>query len=238
MSQPRTDDSGRMITLGLLGALILHAVFVAALLASPKTVRIPTATPSRLHMVMTQAGAVSVGVVTTTPPVVPDVPAPRAADRPELSTKAAPQTSKTRPKSEAKLATVTPDGAKSKIKAPIAGAGETGGKGSDLANVDLGGTDFPFPVYQRNIVNRIAENFPKQSGALHAEVMFIIRRDGSVDLDQVHVITSSGNYVFDNAAVGAIEAAVNKKLFGPLPIGYRDDALTVIFKFDPSLIRP
>jgi outer membrane biosynthesis protein TonB len=238
MSQLQTDDSGRMIALGLVAALMLHGVFVAGLMASPKSVRVPTTTPSRLHMVMTQAGALSVGVVTATPPTVPDVPAPRAADRPELSTKAAPQTSKTRPKTEAKLATVTPDAAKSKLKAPIAGAGETGGKGSDLANVDLGGTDFPFPVYQRNIVNRIAENFPKQSGALHAEVMFIIRRDGSVDLDQVHVVTSSGNYVFDNAAVGAIEAAVNKKLFGPLPAGYRDDALTVIFKFDPSLLRP
>ena len=203
---PGTDDSGRMIALGLLGALTLHAAFVAALLATPTSVRVPTAIPSRLHMVRTQAGGLSVGVVTATPPVVPEVPAPRAADRPELSTKSAPQTSKTRPKTEPKLATVTPDGAKSKIKAPIAGAGETGGKGSDLANVDLGGTDFPFPGYQRNIVNRIAENFPKQSGALHAEVMFIIRRDGSVDLDQVHVITSSGNYVFDNAAVGAVEA--------------------------------
>jgi outer membrane biosynthesis protein TonB len=238
MSELRADDSGRMVALGLLGALILHGVFVAVLLASPKSVRVATATPSRLHMVRTQAGALSVGVVTTAPTAVAEVPAPRAADRPELSTKAAAQTSKTRPKSEAKLATVTPDAAKSKLKAPIAGAGETGGKGSDLANVDLGGTDFPFPVYQRNIVNRIAENFPKQSGALHAEVMFIIRRDGSVNLDQVLVVTSSRNFVFDNAAVGAIEAAVNKKLFGPLPAGYRDDALTVIFKFDPSLIRP
>ena len=238
MSDSRPDDSRRMLAAGLLGALVLHGVFAAALLASPKTVRVSTATPNRLRMVMTQAGAVSIGVVTAAPPVVPDVPAPRAADRPELSTKSAPQTSKTRSKTESKLATVTPDGAKSKVKAPIAGAGETGGKGADLANVDLGGTDFPFPTYQRNIVNSIAENFPKQPGALHAEVMFIIRRDGSVDLDQVHVITSSGNYVFDNAAVGAIEAAVNKKRFGPLPPGYRDDALTVIFKFDPSLIRP
>lgn len=238
MNEGRPDDSRRMLAAGLVGALILHGVFAAALLASPKTARVSTATPSRLHMVITQAGAVSIGVVTAAPPVVPNVPAPRAADRPELSTKSAPQTSKTRPKTESKLATVTPDGARSKTRAPIAGAGETGGKGSDLANVDLGGTDFPFPTYQRNIVNSIAENFPRQSGALHAEVMFIIRRDGSVDLDQVHVLTSSGNYVFDNAAVGAIEAAVNKKLFGPLPPGYRDDALTVIFKFDPSLIRP
>jgi protein TonB len=166
------------------------------------------------------------------------VPAPRAAERPEQTTKAAPPTAKTRPKTEAKLATVTPDAARSKAKAPIAGAGDVGGKGSDLANVDLGGTDFPFPVYQRNIVNRIAENFPRQSGSYSAEVMFIIRRDGSVDLDQMSLVTRSGNYVFDNAALAAVEAAATKKLFGPLPDGFRNDALTVIFKFDPSLIRP
>ena len=238
MSDLRTDDSSRLLAAGTIGALALHLVFAAALMASPKSVRVPVAAPSRLHMVMTQAGAVSVGVVQDAPTPVVDAPAPRAADRPELSTKSAPKTSKVRRKNEPKLATVTPDAAKTKTKAPIAGAGQTGGKGSDLANVDLGGTDFPFPVYQRNIVNRIAEQFPRQSGALRAEVMFIIRRDGSVDLDQVQVVTSSGSYSFDNSAVGAIEAVVNKRLFGSLPAGYQNDALTVIFKFDPSLIRP
>ena len=238
MRQGVGDESGRLIAGGSVGALILHGAFVAALLASPKPSHVSSAPPNRIHMVMTQAGPLSEGVVQTPTAPVPEVPAPRAADRPTLSTKPAPQTSKTRPKSEAKLATVTPDAAKSKIKAPTAGAGEKGGKGSDLANVDLGGTEFPFPVYQRNIVNAIAQNFPRQTGSFRAEVMFVIRRDGSVDLDQVRVLTQSGNYVFDNAAVGAIEAAVNKKQFGPLPGGYRDDALTVIFKFDPSLIRP
>jgi outer membrane biosynthesis protein TonB len=232
------DDGRQMLAGGLLAALLLHVGLAAVLLEAPAPDHPVTATPSRLHMVMTQAGAPQVGVVTTPTPPVPDVPAPRAAERPEQTTKAAPPTSKTRPKAEAKLATVTPDAVKSKTKAPIAGAGDVGGKGSDLANVDLGGTDFPFPVYQRNIVNRIAENFPKQSGAYSAEVMFIIRRDGSVDLDQMSLVTRSGNYVFDNAALAAVEAAATKKLFGPLPDGYRNDALTVIFKFDPSLIRP
>jgi hypothetical protein len=238
MSDPRHDDSGRLIAGGLVGALILHVGFVAALMANPPEPHLASAAPNRIHMVKTLAGEVSMGVVQTPTAPVPDVPAPRAADRPELSTKAASSTSKTRPKNEPKLATVIPDAARSKTKSPTAGAGETGGKGSDLASVDLGGTDFPFPGYQRNIVNAIAQNFPRQNGAFRAEVMFIIRRDGSVDLDQVQMVTRSGNYVFDNAALGAIEAATNKKLFGPLPAGYRDDALTVIFKFDPSLIRP
>src|SRR4051812_32831771 len=238
MTEVARDDSRRLIVGGLIGALMLHAAAVAALLASPPAPHTATATPNRIHMVRTQAGEVSVGVVQSPTAPIPDVPAPRAADRPELSTKAAPQTSKTRPKETPKLATVIPDAAKSKTKSPTAGAGETGGKGSDLANVDLGGTDFPFPVYQRNIVNAIAQNFPRQNGAYRAEVMFVIRRDGSVDLDGAQVVTRSGNYVFDNAALAAVEAAANKKLFGPLPAGFRDDALTVIFKFDPSLIRP
>ena len=232
------DDGREKLGFGFLTAILLHAGFAIALIQLPQSEPRIVATPSRLHMVMTQAGAPQVGVVTTPTTPISEAPAPRAADRPEQTTKSAPPTSKTRPKSEAKLATVTPDAAKSKTKAPIAGAGDVGGKGSDLANVDLGGTDFPFPVYQRNIVNRIAENFPRQSGSYRAEVMFIIRRDGSVDLDQMNLITKSGNYVFDNAALAAVEAAATKKLFGPLPEGYHNDALTVIFKFDPSLIRP
>src|SRR4051794_14683534 len=146
MSELARDDSGRLIAGGLLGALLLHAVLVAALLANPASPHSAVATPNRIHMVRTQAGDVSVGVVQTPVAPIPEVPAPRAADRPELSTKSAPAKSKTRPREQPKLATVTPDAAKSKTKSPTAGAGETGGKGSDLANVDLGGTDFPFPV--------------------------------------------------------------------------------------------
>lgn len=138
---------------------------------------------------------------------------------------------------KAKDATVTPNAAKSAKNAPTAGS-EAGGKGTDLANVDLGGTEFPYPAYQRNIVNRIAENFRTNEKSRSAEVQFIIRRDGSVDPDQMQLVTRSGSYTFDNAALGAIEAAANKKLFGPLPADFKNDALTVIFRFDPAIIRP
>ena len=151
--------------------------------------------------------------------------------------KPAPTTTKTRPKDRVKDATVTPNAAKSAKNAPTAGS-EAGGKGTDLANVDLGGTEFPYPAYQRNIVNRIAEQFRTTEKNLSAEVMFIIRRDGSVDPDQMKLLTRSGSYTFDNAAMGAIEAVANRKLFGPLPADFKNDALTVIFKFDPAISRP
>jgi outer membrane biosynthesis protein TonB len=136
-----------------------------------------------------------------------------------------------------KEATVTPNAARSTKNAPTAGS-EAGGKGTDLANVDLGGTDFPYPAYQRNIVNRIAELYRTSEMALSAEVMFFILRDGSVDPEQMKLLTRSGSYTFDNAALGAIEAVANRKLFGPLPADFSNDALTVIFKFDPAISRP
>jgi hypothetical protein len=34
-----------------------------------------------------------------------------------------------------------------------------------------------------------------------------------------------------------VEAAARSGSFGPLPDGFKDDVLTVIFSFDPQLIR-
>ena len=45
----------------------------------------------------------------------------------------------------------------------------------------------------------------------------------------------SGVYSFDTEAMGAVEAAARS--FGPLPSGFSDDVLPVIFSFDPRLIR-
>jgi outer membrane biosynthesis protein TonB len=187
-------------------------------------------------MVAAPKGDVAVGVVQA-PAAPTETPAPRAADRVPDPTKTTPTATKQAPKVTPKQATVTPTATKSTKNAPVAGS-EAGGKGADLANVDLGGTDFPYPQYQRNIVNRIAEHFRTSEKNLSAEVQFIIRRDGSVDADQMQLITRSGSYTFDNAAMGAIEAAANKKLFGPLPADFPNDALTVIFRFDPAIIRP
>ena len=225
------------VALGVIVAAALHVAAAVFLFnASEVHQAAPRILPMRTHMVAAPQGDVSVGVVAAPAPPTETV-APRAAEKIPDPTKTAPTGTKQAPKIKAKDATVTPNAVKSAKDAPTAGS-EAGGKGADLANVDLGGTEFPYPAYQRNIVNRIAENFRTAEKGKSAEVMFIIRRDGSVDMDQAQLVTRSGSYTFDNAAMGAIEAAATKKLFGPLPADFKNDALTVIFRFDPAIIRP
>jgi hypothetical protein len=45
----------------------------------------------------------------------------------------------------------------------------------------------------------------------------------------------SGSMTFDLEAIGAVEAAGAS--FGALPEGFSEDVLTIIFSFDPTLIR-
>ena len=225
------------VALGVIAAAGLHVGAVMFLFSSSEGPK-PAArvVPMRTHMVAAPQGDVSVGVVQA-PAAPTQAPAPRAAEKIPDPSKTTPTATKQAPKIKTKDATVTPNATKSVKNVPTAGS-EAGGKGTDLANVDLGGTEFPYPAYQRNIVNRIAENFRTNEKARSAEVMFIIRRDGSVDPDQMQLVTRSGSYTFDNAAMGAIEAAATKKLFGPLPADFKNDALTVVFRFDPMIIRP
>jgi outer membrane biosynthesis protein TonB len=237
MTAARPAGSTGDVVAGVTGAIILHAIAIALLMMGGSATEAPArVVQMRTFMVAAPVGDVSVGVVQAPDPATA-TPAPRAAEVVPDPTRIAPTTTKTTKTVESKQATVTTSNTKSAKDAPTAGS-EVGGKGADLANVDLGGTDFPFPVYQRNIVNRIAEQFHTTERGLTAEVMFIIKRDGTVDVDEMTLLTRSGKMTFDNAALGAIEAAANKRLFGPLPAEFKNDALTVIFKFDPSIIRP
>jgi outer membrane biosynthesis protein TonB len=219
--------------------VLLHAAAIVLMFrAVESNDPAPRVLPMRTFMVAAPKGDVSVGIVQA-PSEPTNTPAPRAAEPERLPDppKTTPTTTKTKSAVAPKEATVTPNASKSVKNAPTAGS-EAGGKGADLANVDLGGTEFPYPAYQRNIVNRIAEHFRTTERTRSAEVMFIIRRDGSVDPEQMQLVTRSGSYTFDNAALGAIEAAANRKLFGPLPADFKNDALTVIFRFDPAIFRP
>jgi len=117
-----------------------------------------------------------------------------------------------------------------------AGGGPTGGTGTDVANVKSEGVDFPFPAYLNNIVRQVAVRFnPRNPGALKAQVFFIVKRDGSIG--EFRFLTKSGAYAFDIEAQGAVESAGSAKAFGPLPDGYVNDFLPVIFSFDPSMFR-
>ena len=119
------------------------------------------------------------------------------------------------------------------VPAPVAGGGPQGGRGADVANVRVEGIEFPYPGYLQNVVRQIAVNFKPSRGGLTAVVAFLIRRDGSVT--GIRLTQRSGVYSFDTEAMGAVEAAARS--FGPLPAGFSDDVLPVIFSFDPRLIR-
>jgi protein TonB len=124
-----------------------------------------------------------------------------------------------------------------KTDAPKAGGGPTGGKGTDVATVRSDGIEFPFPGYLNNIVRQIALNFkPRNASArLKAEVRFLIHRDGSVS--DLTFVRRSGNFSFDLEAQGAVEAASTSGAFGPLPSGFPDDVLPVVFSFDPEFLK-
>lgn len=98
------------------------------------------------------------------------------------------------------------------------------------------GIDFPFPGYLNNITRQILLRFkPEDSRPLVAEVFFQIHRDGSVSLFSFR--TRSGSYSFDLEARGTLEEIGRTRAFGPLPEGFRDDVLPVIFTFSPGIVR-
>jgi periplasmic protein TonB len=215
------------------GSLALHVVIIAAFLAL--RAGSPRAMPPiyRVNIIAAAPGPSAAGVVSPTTPVTEtDNPAPPRPKTDEVVN----VPTKTLTRRVPKLA--TPNVAKNKADrnapAPVAGGGERGGKGTDVANVRTEGIDFPYPGYLENIVRQIAVLFHPPAGSrLKAEVMFLIRRDGTIS--GLQFLQRSGSFTFDLEAQGAVEAASKK--FQPLPAGFKDDVLPVIFSFDPRLIR-
>lgn len=111
--------------------------------------------------------------------------------------------------------------------------GEKPSTGSDAVTVSTPGLAFPFPEYLKNIVQEVYRRWERPLGnsVLRAEVSFLILRDGTVR--EIKVSRASGNFSFDLAAQGAIEAAGAIKAFGQLPDGYEADVLPVSFYFTP-----
>jgi protein TonB len=198
-----------------------------------------------VNLIAAPPGPRQVGVVQ--PPVAapqPAAPAPPATPAREIldPSRMKPAPTKARPvkpPKAPKIATPVAGAPKAPAKpaqpvaAPVAGGGPQGGRGADVANVRVDGIEFPYPGYLQNVVRQIAVNFKPSRGGLTAVVAFMIRRDGSVT--GIRLTTRSGVYSFDTEAMGAVEAAARS--FGPLPAGFADDVLPVVFSFDPRLIR-
>lgn len=226
----------------LVWSALLHLLVVAGFLLGRRQPAVQAPPTYRVTLIAAPPGPRQVGVVrepraepvpTPTPPT--PVAPPRARATPEPERMKAPPT-KARPAAAPKTATPNAGTATPKPTAPAprAGGGPQGGRGADVANVRTEGIEFPFPVYLQNVVRQIALQFkPPPGSALRAEVSFLIRRDGTVS--GLRLVTRSGSFSFDQDAMGAVEAA--SRSFGPLPQGFTDDVLPVIFSFDPRLIR-
>lgn len=237
MSLTRAEGRSRL-ALPLTFSTLGHAAAVAALIfVHPAP---PKAMPPmyRVNIVAAPPGPRAEGIVAPPAPAPPRPPAPAPPPpRAQTPPKAMPMPTKT-PAKTVPPATPTPTPTATPPKAPPrqAGGGPTGDKGTDVATVRTEGVDFPFPGYLENIVRQIAKNFGEHRNTnVRAEVQFLIRRDGSVSA--ISFITRSGDYSFDLDAQGAVESAGNNRAFGPLPNGFSDDVLPVIFSFDPSVVH-
>jgi protein TonB len=228
-----TDRNPAGVTASVAASLLLHAGIMAAFF----TLRAgrPAASPPiyRVNIVAAAPGAPAEGAVAPTTVADADTPTP---PRPKTDQEVVPVQTKATPKRAPKLA--TPNVSKKRVDrnapAPVAGGGESGGKGTDVANIRTEGIDFPYPGYLENIVRQIALRFrPPRGSPLKAEVMFLIRRDGTVS--GFRFVQRSGSFTFDLEAQGAVESAASA--FGALPDGFHDDVLPVMFSFDPRLIR-
>jgi periplasmic protein TonB len=167
---------------------------------------------------------------------VKEMPVPTAKPAPKTPARVTPSDAKPKPATKAG-APEAKSTAQPKTEAPKAGGGPVGDKGTDVATVRSDGIEFPFPGYLNNIVRQIALRFKPRNPAarLKAEVRFLIHRDGSVS--GIEYIRRSGNFSFDLEASGAVEAASSARAFGPLPDGFPDDVLPVVFAFDPAFLK-
>jgi protein TonB len=231
------SGNGGGVAVSVFGSLLLHAGIGFAFLSLRPNPGPPPPPFYKVNLVAAAASeAPAAGV--TTPPVTkaPPPPVTKAPTRPK-SDEVAPVPVPEAPKATDKRATpnVSDTRVARNTPAPVAGGGPEGGTGADVANVKTDGIDFPYPGYLDNIVRQIRLRFkpPRGMEGMRAEVMFLIRRDGSVMGFQFK--QNSRAYQFDLEVQGAVEAASG--FFGPLPTGFKDDVLPVVFSFDPRLIR-
>ena len=220
-------------------SVLLHASLVAAAFFTRPGPTKALPPVYKVNLVAAPAGDRAIGEVTRAP-APPPTPTPAAPPkRAEVNPRdmPAPTKPKATPKRPAPATpTPQPKSVPKDVPPTRAGGGPTGGTGTDVANVRTEGVEFTDPAYLNNIVRQIALRFkPRNPGALKAEVLFILQRDGTVG--EFRFLSKSGVYAFDLEAQGAVESAGSAKAFGPLPESYGNDFLPVIFRFDPSVIR-
>ena len=221
---------------------MFHGALVAAFFLLRPGAMPPAPPVYRVQLFAAPPGERQVGVVqeqpTPTPP--PETkPVVKTPPPKPVATKPVPKpTAKSVP--AVKQATPTPPTKAEPVKTaepvPVAGAGESGGHGADVANVQTAGLDFPYPSYIQNIIRQLILAWGQGAPRYDATVRFTIKRDGSVDPESIRLVTQN-NYSNDRRALGAVEQVADAKGFGALPAGFREDILPVTVRFTPSMFK-
>ncbi len=231
MARQRAEASSLGKSLGV-SALVHGGVLATLLVFGARGTQIQ-APVYRVELIAAPRGDRAIGVVE--PLQTPTAETPKVTTPPPTEV---PVVSKQRPAPRRTPTRATPTPAaqnKRTQAAPKAGGGPEGGAGTDVTNVRTEGLNFPYPEYLNNIVRQIQLRFkPRNAGNLVTEVVFFIRRDGSVQ--DLQIQRRSGSLAFDLEAQGAVEAVSAARAFGPLPAGWGDDVLRVIFTFEPRLL--
>ncbi len=209
------------------GTVIIHGM-VAGLLFTNPTVRDFPSPP-----------VYNVQLVAASRPEPQAPPAPEAVERPSRQ----PQPVRRPPRMNVAEASPPPETRVDREPAPRTAPqaeplpDEEPSTGDDPATLSVSGVHFPFPEYLSNIVAQIYRRWRRPPGneSLQAEVLFLVRGDGSIS--NLQFVRRSGNFAFDVQAQGAIESAGTAGVFGPLPDGFEGDILPVSFFFDPRTLR-
>ena len=103
-------------------------------------------------------------------------------------------------------------------------AGRRVGEGLPLT---LEGRPFPFPWYLEELVRKVQRTWKPTSSTLSATIHFRIDKNGRIH--DIEVAETSENFLFDQSAIRAVDAA---DPLPPLPSGYTGEWLGVYLDFD------
>lgn len=202
-------------------SVLAHAVLLIGFIASGLSAR-PAPVDFRVYEVDIVAGIEPEPPLVQTPPEATEEPPsePEPEPEPEQTVPSpAPQRERPRPTQP-----TPPTPRREQPQQRPAGSGDI--------TAQIEGLQSRYPEYYANITRTLYRFFRwNEASRPSAEYVFYINRDGSVS--DIRLIRTSGNIAFNLEAMGAIEAAGERRAFGPLPADFEGDRLPISFYFEP-----
>ena len=211
--------------LAIVFSVAIHAAALVAVLASGLVAR-PAPVEFRVYEVDMVAGEAleppavqQVAQTVEEPEPEPEEPEPEPEEPEQTVPSPTPQREAPRPQTRP-----DPQAEREETTRPAVGSGDL--------TMQIEGLQTRYSEYYANVIRTLYRFFRwNEASRPNAEYFFYINRDGSVS--DIRLVSTSGNIAFNLEAMGAIEAAGERKAFGPLPADYEGDRLPVLFSFAP-----